>query len=58
MIPEKSNENPVNLFNNLSSAVSFPFQSEEILACLRIPQSNKISGQPKYIVVELHSSYT
>lgn len=58
MVPEKSNENTVMLFNKLCSTVSFPIRTEEILACHRVPQSNKSSGRPKNIVVELPSTYT
>lgn len=58
MVPERSNENPVILFNKLCSAVSFPIRTEEILACHRVPQSNKNSGRPKNIIVELPSTHT
>lgn len=54
-VPEKSNENLINIISNLSNAVNCNIKADEIANCSRIAKINRNNDRPRSIVIQLAS---
>lgn len=54
-LPEKRNENLLNIFESIGKAVNYPVLQNDIVSIHRVPHAQQRDGKPKNIVVKLRS---